>query len=110
MLSVQLYDFDRLGENKIGILEPNHEVMFKGTFDIILVPGLAFSEDGFRIGYGGGYYDYFLAQHPDVMKIGVGFPMQLVKHLPNEPHDIPVDLLVLGDDIMELKAPPDPLD
>ena len=70
---------------------------YSGPYDIILVPGLAFTASGYRLGYGGGYYDTFLAQHPEALKVGVGYPSQLVAELPLEDHDIALDMMVLGD-------------
>ena len=54
-----------------------------------IVPGLAFSPEGGRLGYGGGWYDRFLADKaPSAVTIGVARPFQKVAHLPLEPHDI----------------------
>lgn len=60
--------------------------------DVILVPGLAFTRDGQRLGRGGGFYDRLLAQLPArTMKLGVCFDSQIVERLPSEPHDQRVD-------------------
>jgi 5-formyltetrahydrofolate cyclo-ligase len=69
------------------------------SYDLILVPALAFTRQGYRLGYGGGYYDRFLSQHSTVLKIGVGFSHQLVTELPVESHDIPVNQLVVDDQL-----------
>lgn len=61
---------------------------------ITLVPGLAFTRSGQRLGMGGGYYDRFLADHPDTFSIGVCYGWQLVDELPIEPHDQVVDAVV----------------
>ena len=54
-----------------------------------IVPGLAFTEQGARLGYGGGWYDRFLsAAAPDAVSLGVAYPFQIVEELPTEPHDI----------------------
>ncbi len=56
--------------------------------DLILVPGLAFTTDGLRLGRGGGYYDRLLASLPPrTRRIGVCFATQIVATLPTEPHD-----------------------
>jgi 5-formyltetrahydrofolate cyclo-ligase len=63
--------------------------------DLILVPGLAFTRDGQRLGRGGGFYDRFLAQLPArTLKIGVCFDLQLVESIPVEAHDRPVNAVV----------------
>lgn len=54
------------------------------NYDMILVPGLAYDADGYRIGYGGGYYDSFMIQHPNTIKIGVFYPFQEVACVPRE--------------------------
>ena len=59
------------------------------TLDVVLVPGLAFTADGARLGQGGGHFDRFLPRlRPDCLTIGVGYREQLVDDLPTEPHDV----------------------
>ena len=66
--------------------------------DVVVVPGLAFTADGHRLGQGGGWYDRFLVRLPErVLTVGVGFAEQLVDALPVEPHDVPLDLIVTDD-------------
>jgi 5-formyltetrahydrofolate cyclo-ligase len=66
-----------------------------GEIDLILVPGVAFTEDGFRVGRGGGYYDRCLAQPGlHARKLGVCFARQLVPTVPLEPHDQRVDRVI----------------
>ncbi|EPP34468.1 5-formyltetrahydrofolate cyclo-ligase [Chlamydia ibidis] len=67
------------------------------TTDIthVLVPGLAFDNDGYRLGYGGGYYDRWLAQHLHTLSIGIGYREQHVPYLTRESHDFPVSSLFL---------------
>lgn len=73
------------GESAIGL----HEV------EVILVPGLAFTRAGQRLGRGGGYYDRLLAALPaSTVRLGVCFEMQIVEELPSEPHDQKVDAVV----------------
>jgi 5-formyltetrahydrofolate cyclo-ligase len=63
--------------------------------DVVIVPGVAFTPDGARLGQGGGWYDRFLAAvRPDCTSIGVGFDAQVVDVLPTEPHDVPLDGVV----------------
>lgn len=64
-------------------------------FDVILVPALGFDPKTLhRIGYGGGYYDKFLATQPQARKIGVCFESGKHQGIPIEPHDVPVNLIV----------------
>lgn len=60
--------------------------------DTILVPGVAFDNEGHRLGRGKGYYDRFLAQIPEsAVKVAVCFPYQIVEQVPAEEHDILMD-------------------
>ena len=58
---------------------------------LVIVPGLVFDRSGYRIGYGGGYYDRFLSAEPNHPTIGLCYDFQLTDCLEPEPHDIPVD-------------------
>lgn len=65
------------------------------ALDVVIVPGLAFTADGYRLGQGGGHYDRFLPRlRPGCRTIGVCFAEQLVDRLPVEDHDVPVDVVV----------------
>jgi 5-formyltetrahydrofolate cyclo-ligase len=62
--------------------------------DCVVVPGVAFSAEGLRLGRGGGYYDATLARMPRAFRVGVAFDAQIVPELPREPHDVPLDAIV----------------
>jgi 5-formyltetrahydrofolate cyclo-ligase len=65
--------------------------------DAVLVPLLAFDKEGFRLGYGGGFYDLTLAKlrkMKTVTAIGVGFAGQEIPHIPREAHDQPLDFML----------------
>lgn len=70
-----------------NILEPQNEP-YTGSYDLIVVPGVAFDRQGNRIGRGKGYYDRFLCKHLDVMRIGICFNFQFVDEVPIEDNDI----------------------
>jgi len=57
----------------------------------VVLPGVAFSLDGLRLGRGGGHYDATLAAMPRAARIGVAFDLQIVPALPREPHDATLD-------------------
>lgn len=64
---------------------------------IMFVPGLAFDAEGFRVGYGLGYYDRTISalrQGPGVLAIGIAYAAQLIEAVPHEDHDQPLDLIV----------------
>ena len=71
---------------EFNILEPQNQA-YKGSFDLIVVPGMAFDRQGHRLGRGKGFYDRFLSNYSNVYKIGLCFDFQLVEDVPNENHD-----------------------
>ncbi|QVK21173.1 5-formyltetrahydrofolate cyclo-ligase [Mycoplasmatota bacterium] len=80
-------DFER---GMYDILEPTGEEM---EVDIIFIPGSVYDKNGYRIGYGKGYYDKYLMNR-DIVKIGVCFDFQVVDNIPKEDHDVRLDLLI----------------
>lgn len=84
-----------LSPGVMGILEPQKGV--PETEGILLVPGLAFSPSGDRLGYGGGYYDRYLSSHPDLLAFGLGFSEQLLPTVPHDEGDVPLDGIFLDD-------------
>ncbi|MCL6446070.1 MAG: 5-formyltetrahydrofolate cyclo-ligase [Alicyclobacillus sp.] len=81
-----------------GIREPDADAgseVLAEELCVILVPGVAFTREGGRIGYGGGYYDRFLQyEAPQALRVGVCFGVQVAATLPLEPHDIRMTHLV----------------
>ena len=81
---------------KYGICEPDSDltqpVVTENT--VCVVPGLAFTNDGGRLGYGGGFYDRFLAGFPEVYRIALAYDGMLTDKLPLMPHDLKVDMIV----------------
>ncbi len=65
---------------------------------------MAFSPSGYRIGYGGGYYDRLIAQLPGVLTVGLAFELQVVASLPRDMYDMPVDFLVTEEDLVDCRA------
>lgn len=89
-------DSHELVSGRFGILEPGPACLLIKDFAadaVALVPGILFSPDGYRIGYGGAYFDRFLRDSP-VTSIGLAFDFQLFGSIPVEPHDEPVDWVV----------------
>jgi 5-formyltetrahydrofolate cyclo-ligase len=81
-----------------GIREPRlpeERIVAPAEIQLILVPGLAFTRDGHRLGRGGGFYDRYLAKlPPGTVKIGVCFEMQIVTAIAPESHDVRVDSVI----------------
>lgn len=81
-----------------GILEPKPCCLkAERTAAPVIVPGVAFTRDGRRLGYGGGYYDRFFAREPEHRKIGIAFEFQMVEEIGTDPYDIGVDYVVTPD-------------
>jgi 5-formyltetrahydrofolate cyclo-ligase len=78
--------------NRWGILEPDHvrsEAVDTEKIEAVLLPLLAYDRQGHRVGYGGGYYDRFLADcRPDVLKIGLSFFDPIDRITDVSPHDV----------------------
>jgi len=78
--------------------------LLRDEFDVIIVPMLGFDPKTLqRVGYGGGYYDKFLATQPQAFKIGICFEEGKRLDLATEPHDIPLDLIITDIAIYERK-------
>jgi 5-formyltetrahydrofolate cyclo-ligase len=94
-------DLASLAPAPFGLLEPRPELrdathrQDPATVDLFIVPGVAFDRNGGRLGYGKGYYDGLLPKaRAGVLKIGVGFDVQLVESVPMGPHDVRLSRLI----------------
>ena len=77
---------EQLRRGRHGLLEPANPVPVRPA--IVLTPLVAFDEQGYRLGMGGGYYDRYFAAHPDADRIGVAHECQRADNLPAEPWDM----------------------
>jgi 5-formyltetrahydrofolate cyclo-ligase len=95
-LAFHAYQLDRLIRHRYGMLEPDPAtpVISDDQADLIIVPGLAFTRSGFRLGYGGGFYDRLLARREHALTLGVCFQALVLDEIPHEHHDVPVDNVV----------------
>jgi len=75
-------------------LKDDSEVAGGFQFDIIIVPQLGFDDNGYRLGYGGGFYDRFLATQKTEIVMGLCFDFGHFTSLPHEAHDIPIKKIV----------------
>ncbi len=94
MYPIRIHNLDNLQPDKWGILQPMSNQIFTNPIDLCLTPGLAFSEAGKRLGYGGGYYDQCITAHPETLFAGLAFSFQVLPDLPSSPFDQFVDCLV----------------
>lgn len=103
MDAVGLRTMEELKPGAYGILEPmGQEIIPKEQIDLILVPGLAFDNDGYRLGYGGGYYDRYLNGFQGVTA-GLTFAACLVDTLPREPYDLAVQYVISERELKKVK-------
>lgn len=97
--SLHFYSIDSfrdLVEGFAGIMEPaqkEKQEWDKNDFDLVIVPGMVFDREGYRIGFGGGYYDRFL-EDCRACTCSLAFDYQLIEHVPREAHDIPVQAVI----------------
>ncbi len=94
-----LLDYEtELEEGMFGILEPRTGCIRPfpiEEIDIVLVPGIAFDESGGRIGFGGGFYDEFLAKLPsETKRWALAFEFQIVEKIPLTDKDVPVESII----------------
>lgn len=86
---------DELSIGAYNIFEPSNRTPYdESKIDVVIVPGLVFSKNGYRIGYGKGYYDKFLSKNPHIYKIGAAFDAQLSDESFIDIHDVRLDVIV----------------
>ncbi len=103
MRAIPLTNMSDLEPDKMGILTPKSDQAASNTFDIVITPGVGFTEKGKRLGYGRGYYDRWFSKNEVKTKIGVAFEVQIVDELPVEDTDMPLDILVTEKRIIDLR-------
>ncbi len=98
LLFSQIASVDELVPGHFGIAEPDPSLTRPtplATADLVFVPGIAWDLEGYRLGWGRGYFDATLRQlSDDAVSVGLSFELQLLDKLPREQFDLPVDLIV----------------
>jgi len=101
--------FNRLGQLEVVYMdlqepiEAQTEAIGPESLDLLIVPGVVFTQSGYRIGFGGGYYDRYLSGFSGHTR-SLAFDFQLADELPVESHDIPVDGIITEKRIIDSKA------
>ncbi len=91
-----LKSLDDLGPGAFGVPEPppdQRRIVEPANDALVIVPCVAFTPAGHRLGHGKGYFDRFLAQHRGT-SVGLAFESQKIEHLPVEEHDIPLNIVL----------------
>jgi len=104
--TAQINDLDSDLKNGVyGVQEPVKKIRDEKTpedLDLIIVPGACFTRSGYRIGYGGGYYDSFLSKHAgQALKVGFCYDRFIVDSIPVEKHDVSVDIIITEKEIIK---------
>lgn len=84
---------EELTKSTLGISEPTGQA-YGGEIDVCITPLLAVNSRGYRLGYGGGYYDRYFAVNKKILKVGVGYNLQYTDEFKEEENDIPLDIFV----------------
>jgi len=102
---IRIDSLDDLQPSKqYGVMEPRYipeREMHPVEFDLVIVPLLAFDRNGGRLGFGGGYYDSFLASC-SCPKAGLAYSFQEEEHIPLEPHDCALDIIITEKEIIRV--------
>lgn len=95
MRFILMEDLSLVEKGYAGIPEPIADgPVASDPHALVLMPGLAFDPQGHRIGYGGGFYDRFLAAEPEHPTLALCYEFQMLPHLETEAFDIPVDTVL----------------
>jgi 5-formyltetrahydrofolate cyclo-ligase len=86
-----------------SIREPGPAMPLASAIDVYVVPGLGFTRQGDRLGYGRGFYDRILAARGPSIAVGFAFSCQLVEQLPVESHDQKLDAVVTGRELIVIE-------
>jgi 5-formyltetrahydrofolate cyclo-ligase len=92
----ELSSFDELENVYMDLYEPitaKTQIVSTENIDLLVVPGLVFDQSGYRIGYGGGYYDRYLVNYTGET-VALAFYDQIAEQLPHEDFDIPVQQII----------------
>lgn len=98
-----LNSFDQLEVVYYGLLEPKETetmAVLASDINLMVVPGLAYNRKGFRIGFGGGYFDRFLNKYNGRTASLAFEEVQIVEELPIEAHDIPVNMIITNEQVI----------
>lgn len=104
--SFAIGSLDDLVESSRGLWEPDCDratPVDDAALDLVLVPGIAFDRQGWRLGFGAGLYDRFLAR-VDAPRVALAFSLQILGSLPVESHDEPVDWIVTEGETIACRA------
>jgi 5-formyltetrahydrofolate cyclo-ligase len=88
----------------MGILSPQENDIYTDKTDLVLTPGLGFTLQGQRIGFGAGYYDKWFNNNEIGCSVALAFETQLVDNIPVEETDIPVDIIITEKRVIRVRG------
>lgn len=94
--------YGKLAKGAYGIPAP--ETGEDTPCEVALTPLLAVDAEGYRLGYGGGYYDAYFARHPEILRVGLCYAAQLTDRLPREEQDVPLQAVVTENGVIRFDA------
>ena len=98
----KITSFSELEPGNFSVMEPKDKCESVKDLDVIIVPAIALTRDGFRLGYGFGYYDKFL-HGKKLNTIALSYAKQIIKSFPRDDHDIKMNCIVTEDGIIRTK-------
>lgn len=84
-------------KSPLHILEPSASTDESKHLDLVIIPAIAIDKDNYRLGFGKGYFDRFLAAYPNLKVLAVIYPFQHIESFEHDPHDMSVDDVILSD-------------
>jgi len=103
---IQIESLEGMVKSRYGVYEPvfdENKIITPDDETLIIVPALAFDKKGYRMGYGGGYYDTYFENNPHGYKAGIAYSEMLVDYVPTEAHDKPIDILITDKEFLVWK-------
>lgn len=101
MKFINIRSIDDLVPGTWGILEPEDLGIYNERPGLVIVPGVAFGRNLYRVGYGAGHYDrFFCKKKKDFKKVAIGYDFQLIDKVPYDELDVAVDMVITDKDII----------
>ena len=96
---IHLKSWDELAPGHFGVLEPTSSDYYEGKIDLVVTPSIVFDNNGYRLGYGKGYYDKYFSSREYDISVGLSYHKLLQDNVPKEDHDIKVDVIITEEKI-----------
>lgn len=91
---IHIKSWTELEPGHFGILEPTSSDYYEGKIDLVITPSIVFDKNGYRLGYGKGYYDRYFAENEYKISVGLSYHKLLQENVPKEEHDKQVDIII----------------